>query len=165
MFFSILAREKHWNLSVVWTLFSRLLGIPGSALGAPGNLFGGSWRSSGSSRESIFEQPSRVFGLLLYVCVRGRECFKRFVVFARVFGPLFSLFSRFCAQAQMFSAFFAFVRRNVGFNPFCSPIKWIYRVSSKTLVFSAFLASEAFFLAKRVGFKLFYRFCAQGRGF
>ena len=41
--------------------------------------------------EFIFEQPSRVFGPLLHVFVRRRECFKRFVVFARVSGPLFSL--------------------------------------------------------------------------
>ena len=91
-----------------WEFLETLWELRGVFLEAPGG-------SVEALRESIFEQPSRVFGALLHVFVRRGKCFKRFVVFARVFRPLFSLFSRFCAQARMFSAFFRFCAQGRGF--------------------------------------------------
>ena len=36
-------------------------------------VFGGSWKSLEALRESIFEQPSRVFGPLFHILVRRRN--------------------------------------------------------------------------------------------
>ena len=58
-----------------------LLGIFLEALG----------RSLGGLRESIFEQPSRVFGLCFTILCAGANLLSVFVAFARVSGPLFSV--------------------------------------------------------------------------
>ena len=122
--------------------------------------------SLGGLRESIFEQPSRVFGLCFTFLCAGASVLS-VLLFLLVFSDLcFHCFHVFVRRRECFQRFFVFVRRDVGFKPFWSPTQSIYRVSSKTFVFSAFcLSSVSVFARRDVGFKPFSRFCTQGRGF